>query len=688
MKLFEDMYSVTSGGYEPPGTTHVKDEKGSTGPEGRAGASGGAGATGATGPEGQNGLNGATGATGPEGQRGAQGLIGATGPQGDTGATGAQGPAGLDGARGAQGPAGATGATGARGGAGERGRDGATGAEGPQGKIGPNGWTAIYAAEAIGAKRFIKVIDWVGGKGRRPKIGYLTPEGIGSIEDATDFRGARGPAGQRGHDGGGGGNVASGSGGVGATGATGPGGGSGGGFFFQPDPPANPNEGDRWFESDTGIQYTWVVDEDGGQWVDNSGPAGPIGATGATGATGPAGATGSNGATGATGPAGTNGTNGSDGADGATGPQGATGAQGVQGATGATGPAGAESFLDLTDTPDSYTGMGGKLVSVKSDETGIEFLDQGPLGQLFSFSSDPPYEALHGDEWMDSDNGSFYKFVNDEDSAQWVEIISSMGATGATGPAGANGADGATGATGPAGSAGAQGATGATGSFGDASATARIVARKTAGAGPFEEATLSEVLDFIGSAAHGDILYRGASAWARLAAGVSGKFLRTAGAGANPTWAYPETVKKTGGESVTNSTTLQNDNELLFPVAAGETVFFLLSVKFVEDGAENADIKFAMEGPAGLSDGQFVPINGIKVNESDAIVLQGAHNISGGGGAAIAFGCAQASRYAQFMGYIANGANAGNVQLTWAQNTAQTHAVIVQPGSAFIIWRT
>lgn len=68
------------------------------------------------------------------------------------------------------------------------------------------------------------------------------------------------------------------------------------------------------------------------------------------------------------------------------------------------------------------------------------------------------------------------------------------------------------------------------------SATSRILGRKTASAGDTEECTLSEVLDFIGSAAQGDILYRGSSAWARLAAGVSGQFLKTQGAAANPVW--------------------------------------------------------------------------------------------------------------------------------------------------------
>jgi hypothetical protein len=68
------------------------------------------------------------------------------------------------------------------------------------------------------------------------------------------------------------------------------------------------------------------------------------------------------------------------------------------------------------------------------------------------------------------------------------------------------------------------------------SATSRILGRKTAAAGVIEECTLSEILDFIGSAAQGDILYRGAAGWARLGAGNVGQVLKTQGAGANPIW--------------------------------------------------------------------------------------------------------------------------------------------------------
>lgn len=64
-----------------------------------------------------------------------------------------------------------------------------------------------------------------------------------------------------------------------------------------------------------------------------------------------------------------------------------------------------------------------------------------------------------------------------------------------------------------------------------------LIGRKTAGAGVPEAMTLSEVLDLVGSAAQGDILYRGASGWTRLPAGTSGHFLKTQGSGADPAWA-------------------------------------------------------------------------------------------------------------------------------------------------------
>ena len=79
-----------------------------------------------------------------------------------------------------------------------------------------------------------------------------------------------------------------------------------------------------------------------------------------------------------------------------------------------------------------------------------------------------------------------------------------------------------------------------------------IKARITASTGAPEDATLTQVLDLVGSAAQGDILYRGASAWTRLGAGTSGQYLQTQGAAANPQWA---TVSGGGSSAQVNSYT-------------------------------------------------------------------------------------------------------------------------------------
>jgi hypothetical protein len=71
-------------------------------------------------------------------------------------------------------------------------------------------------------------------------------------------------------------------------------------------------------------------------------------------------------------------------------------------------------------------------------------------------------------------------------------------------------------------------------------ATQLIKARKSGTTGDPENCTISEILDFItGTAARGDILFRGATTWQRLAAGTSGKVLQTNGVGADPTWVTP-----------------------------------------------------------------------------------------------------------------------------------------------------
>ena len=64
--------------------------------------------------------------------------------------------------------------------------------------------------------------------------------------------------------------------------------------------------------------------------------------------------------------------------------------------------AAAANFTDLQDTPVSYTGNGGKIISVKADETGVEFSDApsgGSGASTFLELSDTP-AAFTADKWL------------------------------------------------------------------------------------------------------------------------------------------------------------------------------------------------------------------------------------------------------------------------------------------------
>ena len=240
-------------------------------------------------------------------------------------------------------------------------------------------------------------------------------------------------------------------------------------------PPANPRQGDTWWDSIDGQSYVYYNNT----WIDLSPPStsgatgaqgatgpsgGPIGATGATGALGATGGPGATGATGrgstgATGPRGITGSQGAtgpqgSGATGSTGATGATGLSGINGSTGATGPAGA--------TGSGATGGIGATGSTGA--TGAT----GPQGATGSGAT-----GAHGGTGATGATGATGPLgstgaTGQRGSTGSTGPIGGIGATGTTGPtgstgAGGTGATGATGATGSTGPVGYNGATGATG---------------------------------------------------------------------------------------------------------------------------------------------------------------------------------------------------------------------------------
>lgn len=83
----------------------------------------------------------------------------------------------------------------------------------------------------------------------------------------------------------------------------------------------------------------------------------------------------------------------------------------------------------------------------------------------------------------------------------------------------------------------------------------RIKGRSTSGTGSPEDLTISQVLDMVGSAADGDILYRASGSWTRLAKGTSLQTLRMNSGATAPEWATPSGITLAATQATTSGTT-------------------------------------------------------------------------------------------------------------------------------------
>lgn len=141
-------------------------------------------------------------------------------------------------------------------------------------------------------------------------------------------------------------------------------------------------------------------------------------------------------------------------------------------------------------------------------------------------------------------------------------------------------------------------------------------------------------------------------------------------------------VRKTADESVTSSTTLQNDDALLFAVGANEVwiVKFVLSII----GNTTGDFKAALTGPAG-STVMMLPTAGLHVDfdPSNSTASQSALNVKASG-VSNSFGNSTFPTAVVLEGVIVNGATAGNLTLQWAQATSDGTATTVQANSFLI----
>jgi hypothetical protein len=134
---------------------------------------------------------------------------------------------------------------------------------------------------------------------------------------------------------------------------------------------------------------------------------------------------------------------------------------------------------------------------------------------------------------------------------------------------------------------------------------------------------------------------------------------------------------KTADESVTSSVTLQDDDELLFPVGVNET--WIMDAYLATDGATAGDIQVAVKGPTGV--GGIFSVEGPGTGATTATDLNvnnqvGAVAASPTGLVAGTLG-AGTDGLVRVHAVIRNGSTAGDAVIQWAQGTSSGTATQV-----------
>jgi len=145
-------------------------------------------------------------------------------------------------------------------------------------------------------------------------------------------------------------------------------------------------------------------------------------------------------------------------------------------------------------------------------------------------------------------------------------------------------------------------------------------------------------------------------------------------------WLAPNGLLKPSAQSVTSSTTLVNDTALVLPLTANAQYIFRAMFAYTGAALGTADMKFQWTLPAaatmvfalegiGTAGGSFVG-NAFTQASLIAIGTQGATNCG-----------------ALLYGSVTVGANTGNLQLQWAQNSSNVTSTTMQAGSSLELMR-
>jgi hypothetical protein len=136
-------------------------------------------------------------------------------------------------------------------------------------------------------------------------------------------------------------------------------------------------------------------------------------------------------------------------------------------------------------------------------------------------------------------------------------------------------------------------------------------------------------------------------------------------------------TRKASDQTVVSSTTLANDSDLFFAIAANEVFTFQVYLS-TYSAASTGGLKASFTGPAGST---------VQYGGPNAIYLANGSVTAGiwsTGGLATDYLVDANNRSLLFSGTISNGATAGNLRFQWAQNTSTATGVTVKAGSSIV----
>jgi hypothetical protein len=177
------------------------------------------------------------------------------------------------------------------------------------------------------------------------------------------------------------------------------------------------------------------------------------------------------------------------------------------------------------------------------------------------------------------------------------------------------------------------------------------------------------------SQATGDILYASSTTQlSRLGIGSTNDFLKVSGG--LPTWTNmgtPLVVRKSADETVNYSTTLQDDDDLALTVGANEIWYFLAYIR--HNSPDTADINFQFTVPTGGTlEAIFHPAVAAGTGALSPVT-------------SLAIACDGTDQVTLVWVTYIGGANAGTVQLQWAQDVAVASDTKVLANSFFLAHR-